>query len=47
MFELSGIAATGLGALADASSIENVFSYCAYLPLLEVITILLPAMKRE
>jgi MFS transporter, FSR family, fosmidomycin resistance protein len=47
MFGISGIAAAGLGALADASSIEHMFSYCAFLPLLGVITILLPAMKRE
>ena len=47
MFGISGIAAAGLGALADATSIEHVFNWCAFLPLLGIITILLPAMKRE
>lgn len=47
MFGISGIAAAGLGALADATSIENMFNYCAFLPLLGIITILLPAMKRD
>ena len=46
MFGISGIAAAGLGALADATSIENMFNYCAFLPLLGIITILLPRMKR-
>jgi FSR family fosmidomycin resistance protein-like MFS transporter len=36
-----------LGAIADATSIENMFNYCAFLPLLGIITILLPAMKRD
>jgi FSR family fosmidomycin resistance protein-like MFS transporter len=47
MFGISGIAAAGLGALADATSIENMFNYCAFLPLLGIITILLPVMKHE
>ncbi len=47
MFGISGIAAAGLGALADATSIENMFNYCAFLPLLGMVTILLPAMKRD
>jgi FSR family fosmidomycin resistance protein-like MFS transporter len=46
MFGISGIAA-GLGALADATSIENVFNYCAFLPLVGLVTLLLPPMKRE
>lgn len=46
-FGISGIAATGLGALADATTIEHVFDYCAYLPLLGVVTILLPRMKHN
>jgi len=44
-FGISGIAAAALGALADATTIEHVFAYCAYLPLLGVVTILLPRMK--
>ncbi|UUA74759.1 fosmidomycin resistance protein [Cellvibrio sp. QJXJ] len=47
MFGISGIAAAGLGALADATSIEHIFNYCAFLPMLGIITILLPAMKRD
>ena len=47
MFGISGIAAAGLGAFADATSIEQVFNYCAYLPLLGIVTILLPRMKRR
>lgn len=46
-FGISGISATGLGALADATTIEHVFDYCAYLPLIGVVTILLPKMKRD
>ncbi|MDR7088050.1 hypothetical protein [Cellvibrio fibrivorans] len=30
MFGISGIAAAGLGAIADATSIENMFNYCAF-----------------
>jgi FSR family fosmidomycin resistance protein-like MFS transporter len=46
MFGISGIAAAGLGALADATSIEYIFNCCAYLPLLGIITLLLPRMQR-
>ena len=46
-FGISGIAAAGLGALADATTIEHVFAYCAYLPLLGLVTILLPRMKHN
>jgi FSR family fosmidomycin resistance protein-like MFS transporter len=47
MFGISGIEAAGWDALADATSIEHMFNYCAFLPLLGIITILLPAMQRE
>jgi hypothetical protein len=47
MFGISGIAAAGLGAIGDATSIEHIFDLCAYLPLLGIITILLPRMKRD
>jgi FSR family fosmidomycin resistance protein-like MFS transporter len=47
MFGISGIAAAGLGAFADATSIEHMFDLCALLPLLGIITIFLPGMKRE
>lgn len=47
MFGISGIAAAGLGALADATTIEQVFGYCAYLPLIGVVTVFLPRMQRS
>ncbi|WP_331345884.1 MFS transporter [Cellvibrio sp. UBA7661] len=47
MFGISGIAAAGLGAIADATSIEYMFDLCAYLPLIGIVTVLLPAMKRD
>lgn len=47
MFGISGIAAAGLGAIADATSIEHMFDICAFLPLLGIITVLLPGMKRS
>ena len=47
MFGISGVAAAGLGALADATTIEHVFDYCAYLPLIGMVTILLPRMSRR
>jgi FSR family fosmidomycin resistance protein-like MFS transporter len=46
MFGISGIAAAGLGLLADATSIEYMFDACAFLPLLGIITLLLPKMNR-
>ncbi|HEX7764897.1 MAG TPA: MFS transporter, partial [Cellvibrio sp.] len=46
MFGISGIAAAGLGALADATSIEYMFDLCAFLPLLGIITLFLPRMNR-
>lgn len=47
MFGISGIAAAGLGAFADATSIEHMFDLCAFLPLLGIITLFLPGMKRD
>lgn len=47
MFGISGIAAAGLGVLADATSIENIFYYCAFLPLMGIVTILLPKIKQD
>ncbi|WP_337881545.1 MFS transporter [Rheinheimera sp.] len=46
MFGISGIAAAGLGAWADHSSIVQVVDYCAYLPLLGLVTALLPARRK-
>ena len=42
MFGVSGIAAAALGYLADKNSIEWVFLLCSYLPLLGLVTLLLP-----
>lgn len=47
MFGISGIAAAGLGAIADATSIEYMFDLCAFLPLIGMVTVLLPGMKRS
>lgn len=41
-FGVSGIASSLLGQLADATSIEHVFYLCGFLPLLGILTILLP-----
>ncbi|HHY50282.1 MAG TPA: MFS transporter, partial [Alphaproteobacteria bacterium] len=45
-FGSGGIAAAMLGALADVTSIEYVFWLASFLPLLGLLTILLPDMKR-
>lgn len=47
MFGFSAIAAAGLGALADHRGIEYVYQLCSYMPLLGVLTILLPATRRR
>jgi MFS transporter, FSR family, fosmidomycin resistance protein len=44
-FGIGGIAAAALGALADVTGIEYVFSICSFLPLLGLLTVLLPKMK--
>ncbi len=45
-FGIAGIGSAVLGHLADLTSIEYVFQLCAYLPLLGILTILLPDLKR-
>lgn len=42
MFGVSGIAAAGLGYLADKNSIDWVFQLCSFLPLLGFVTLFLP-----
>jgi FSR family fosmidomycin resistance protein-like MFS transporter len=44
-FGIAGIGSAALGNLADHTSIEFVFRLCAYLPLLGLLTVLLPDMK--
>lgn len=45
-FGMGGIAAAALGVLADAHGIKTVFFLCSFLPLLGVLTILLPRQDR-
>lgn len=47
MFGVSGIAAAGLGQVADHYGIRQVYALCAYLPLLGIITALLPNLERR
>ncbi|WP_405048759.1 MFS transporter [Rhizobium rhizogenes] len=44
-FGMGGIGAAALGALADRTSIEFVFELCAFLPLIGLLTILLPNVE--
>jgi FSR family fosmidomycin resistance protein-like MFS transporter len=46
-FGVSGIASAALGALADRTSIEFVFKVCGYLPLLGLLTALLPNVNHQ
>jgi FSR family fosmidomycin resistance protein-like MFS transporter len=46
-FGIGGIAAAALGAVADARGIAFVFQLTSYLPLLGLLTVLLPDMKRR
>jgi FSR family fosmidomycin resistance protein-like MFS transporter len=45
-FGMGGIGAAVLGGLADARGIEYVYRLCAYLPLMGLITVLLPDLER-
>ncbi|MFC5743519.1 MFS transporter [Dyella tabacisoli] len=45
-FGMGGIGAAVLGHIADARGIEYVYGLCAYLPLLGMITVLLPNLER-
>lgn len=45
-FGVGGLAAAGLGFLADARGIEFVYRICAYLPILGVLTVFLPRRSR-
>ena len=46
-FGMAGIGAAALGRLADATSIDFVYRVCAFLPLLGLLTVLLPDLGRE
>ena len=47
MFGFGGIGAALLGHLADLHGIEYVYTLCSYLPLLGVLTILLPSTRKS
>ncbi|PWW45588.1 FSR family fosmidomycin resistance protein-like MFS transporter [Melaminivora alkalimesophila] len=47
MFGISGMAAAGLGHLADSHGIVRVYQWCAWLPLLGLATALLPPPDRQ
>lgn len=46
MFGISGIGAAAMGHIADVSGISYVYQLCSYLPLLGILTILLPDVER-
>lgn len=46
MFGISGIAAAGLGYVADHTSIAWVFQLCSYLPLLGILSFFLPKTQK-
>jgi len=46
-FGVGGIGAAGLGALADATSVETVFRVCAVLPVMGLLTALLPNVGKR
>jgi FSR family fosmidomycin resistance protein-like MFS transporter len=43
---MAGVGAAALGSLADATSIDTVYKVCAYLPLIGLLTVLLPDLRR-
>jgi FSR family fosmidomycin resistance protein-like MFS transporter len=45
-FGMGGLGAAALGILADATSIDVVYSVCAFLPLLGVVAVLLPDIRK-
>ncbi len=46
-FGIAGISSALLGKLADKTSIEYVYQVCAYLPLIGLITVFLPNLKKK
>ncbi|MFT3749713.1 MAG: MFS transporter [Agriterribacter sp.] len=46
-FGMGGLGSALLGVLADHTSVEYVFKLCAYLPLLGIITVFLPDLKKR
>ncbi|GHT36185.1 MFS transporter [Bacteroidia bacterium] len=46
-FGVAGIASAVLGKMADAHGIEAIYNVCAYMPLLGLITVFLPNLKKK
>ena len=46
-FGMGGLGAAALGILADVTSIDYVYSVCAFLPLLGVVAVLLPDVRKS
>jgi MFS transporter, FSR family, fosmidomycin resistance protein len=46
-FGMAGVGAAALGRLADATSIDFVYHICAFLPLIGLLTVLLPNLSRS
>jgi MFS transporter, FSR family, fosmidomycin resistance protein len=46
-FGMAGVGAAALGRLADATSIDFVYQICAFLPLIGLLTVLLPNLSRS
>ena len=46
-FGMGGIGAAVLGSVADTHGIDFVYHLCAYLPLLGIVTALLPDLRRR
>jgi FSR family fosmidomycin resistance protein-like MFS transporter len=46
-FGMAGVGAAALGRLADATSIDYVYQICAFLPLIGLLTVLLPNLGRS
>jgi FSR family fosmidomycin resistance protein-like MFS transporter len=47
MFGISGIGAAAMGHIADVSGIAYVYQLCSYLPLLGILTVLLPHVEQQ
>ncbi|MGN6146104.1 MAG: MFS transporter, partial [Mesorhizobium sp.] len=45
-FGMGGIAAAALGVVADAKGIDYVYKLCSYLPLVGLLTVFLPDMRK-
>jgi FSR family fosmidomycin resistance protein-like MFS transporter len=45
-FGLGGLGAAGIGMIADATSIAHAFWLCSFLPLIGVLAVFLPDLKR-